>query len=278
MELYEYWLGRVESRLRELFKPGGPPLLREAMGYYLFQKGKRIRPLMTLAVSYALGGSEEDALTVGCVIEMIHNYTLIHDDLPAMDNDDFRRGLPTCHRKFGEAVAILAGDALLTYAFEVLSQRENFRELSEEDILDLIRVISQKAGAGGVVGGQVFDIEGHKDIEETNRMKTASLFEACFLCGGIVAKRRDLLKDLENLGRKVGILFQITDDILDQDGYVKIFGLRQTMERSREIYEEVKRDLVGVFGEKSSVVGGLVDMIYEASLKRSYGDDKTPQS
>ena len=276
MELYKGWLGRVEGKLRELFKPEGPPLLREAMGYYLFQKGKRIRPLMTLAVSHALGGSEEDALTVGCVIEMIHNYTLIHDDLPAMDNDDFRRGLPTCHRKFGEAVAILAGDALLTYAFEVLSRRENFRELSEEDILDLVRVISRKAGAGGVVGGQVFDIEGHEDIEETNRMKTASLFEACFLCGGIVAKRRDLLEDLERVGRKVGILFQITDDILDQDGYVKIFGLRETMERNGKLYEEIKRELVDVFGDRGDIVGGLVDMIYEASLKRSYGNDKAP--
>jgi len=133
------WKQGLEKRLAELFSGiREPEPLASAMKYYVFQGGKRIRPLFLIAVTEALGGDLEDATTVGCVVEMIHNYSLIHDDLPAMDNDDYRRGLPSCHRKFGEAVAVLAGDALLTYAFEVLADPSLYRTLTPEKLLRMI--------------------------------------------------------------------------------------------------------------------------------------------
>lgn len=263
MEKVKLWKDRVERRLREIFDPEGPPVLREAMAYYLFQEGKRIRPLFTVAVSDALGGNEEDALTVGCLIEMIHNYSLIHDDLPAMDNDDLRRGLPTCHIKFGEAIAILAGDALLTYAFEVLSEGSKFFSLNEADLIEICRILAVKSGASGMVGGQVLDITGEGDPRKTSLMKTAALFEACFLCGGVVAGRKDILGDLEELGRNVGLLFQITDDILDKDGYFVVYGERGSLQHASDVYERTKKLVESLFGRKGEAVNYLVDLIYK---------------
>ncbi len=212
----------IEERIKLLLSPNKiPSYIYEPITYYPLQKGKRIRPLLLTLTTYYLGGNIEDAITVGCSIEIIHNYSLIHDDLPAMDNDDFRRGKPTCHKKYGEANAILSGDALLTYAFQILSERNLFKSLQEKDLIDIINVISRKAGIQGMVLGQFFDINGYEDPVETNMYKTAALFEACFVCGGIVAGRRDIIKDLENLGRNFGLLFQFTDDILDKDGVYK---------------------------------------------------------
>ena len=262
MDRISLWKERIEGRLREIFKPAGPELLREAMSYYLFQPGKRIRPLFTVAVASALGGDEEDAITVGCTIEMIHNYSLVHDDLPAMDNDQFRRGLPTCHVKYGEAVAILAGDALLSYTFEVLSNKENFRTLSESEVVELIRVIAGKSGAGGMVGGQVLDVTGERDLEKVNLMKTAALFEACFVSGGIVAKRRDLLADLEKAGRSVGLLFQMVDDILDRDGFYELLGEDRARRKAGELYEEALRTVEDLLGDKGTEAKHLLESIY----------------
>ena len=262
MERISLWKERIEKRLRELFDPAGPNLLKEAMSYYLFQPGKRIRPLFTVAVSSALGGDEEDAITAGCAIEMIHNYSLIHDDLPAMDNDQIRRGLPTCHVKYGEAVAILAGDALLNYAFEVLSDRKNFRTLSGEEIVELIGVIAKKAGSAGMVGGQVLDITGEKDLGRVNLLKTAALFEACFMSAGVVSKREDLLHDLEKAGRKVGLLFQITDDVLDRDGYFELLGEEGAKEKAEALYRETLSTLEELFREGGSEIRYLVERIY----------------
>lgn len=263
MERVSLWKERIEKRLRELFNPAGPELLRKAMSYYLFQSGKRIRPLFTVAVASALKGDEEDAITAGCVIEMIHNYSLIHDDLPAMDNDQVRRGLPTCHIKYGEAVAILAGDALLNYAFEVLSNRKHFRTLSEDEMIRLISVIAEKSGAGGMVGGQVLDITGEEDLEKVNLLKTAALFEACFMSAGIVSKRTDLLRDLEVAGRKLGLLFQMTDDILDRDGYFNLLGERKAREETERIYMETVDILGHIFGEERREIDYLVNKVYE---------------
>lgn len=256
------WKERIEERLRELFRPAGPKLLREAMSYYLFQPGKRIRPLLTVAVGSALGGDEEDAITVGCVIEMIHNYSLVHDDLPAMDNDEFRRGLPTCHIKYGEAVAILAGDALLSYAFEILSDPKNFRTLDGEELLSLIGILAHKSGGGGMVGGQVLDVTGEKDLDRVSLLKTAALFEACFMSAGIVSKRVDLLPDLEEAGRKVGLLFQITDDILDREGYLRLLGERGAMSYAERLCREGKEALRRLLGDKGDQVKYLVESVY----------------
>ncbi len=261
MDRLSLWKEKVEKRLREVFRPKGPEVLREAMAYYLFQEGKRVRPITVVAVATSLGGDEEDAVTVGCVIEMIHNYSLIHDDLPAMDNDDFRRGLPTCHRKFGEAVAILAGDALLTYAFEVLLTKENFRTLSSETLIEIGKVISEKAGPFGLVGGQVLDIKGWEDRREVNLKKTAALFEACFLAGGLVAGRRDIFGDLEEAGRLTGLLFQTTDDILDRDGIYKALGEEEALKEAEELFNKACLKVKDTLGEDTEVLR-ILEKIY----------------
>ncbi|MDQ7037835.1 MAG: polyprenyl synthetase family protein [Aquificota bacterium] len=261
MEKVRLWREKIERRLREVFRAEGPAVLVEAMSYYLFQEGKRIRPLLTVAVTDSLGGDPEDAITVGCVIEMVHNYSLIHDDLPAMDDDDFRRGLPTCHRKFGEAVAILAGDALLTYAFEVLLDPSNFRSLSADRLLRIARTLAVKAGSSGLVVGQVLDVRGESDPVEVDMKKTGALFEACFLCGGILSGRDDLLGDLEEAGRLTGLLFQVTDDILDRDGVYEVFGERGSREEAERLYRKAVAKVSHLLGKNSEVLS-IIDRIY----------------
>ena len=258
MEKVKLWKDEVDRRLREIMKPFEPLSLYEAMSYYLFQEGKRIRPLFLLSVTDELGGNLEDATLIGCAIEMVHNYSLIHDDLPALDNDEERRGKPTCHKVFGEDLAILAGDALLTYAFEVLSNPKAFNKLSEAQVLKVINVISRKAGIEGMVSGQVLDIKGEGGNENISLLKTAALFEACFMCGGICSDYENL-EELEQLGRKVGLLFQITDDILDGDGYYETYGER-AKEIALELYSRINSQSKELFtnGETFSC---LVDKV-----------------
>ncbi|RME13630.1 MAG: polyprenyl synthetase family protein, partial [Aquificota bacterium] len=224
MKSLALWKANIESRLRELLRPFEPLIFYEAMSYYLFQEGKRIRPLFLCAVCDALGGNIEDAITVGCAVEMVHNYSLIHDDLPALDNDSVRRGKPTCHVVFGEDLAILAGDALLTLAFEVLSRKENFYSLGEGELLLLVRELAKDSGFEGMVGGQVMDIRKLSSQEEISLKKTARLFSFSFKAGGVVAKRSDLLQKLHELGLKVGLLFQMVDDWKDKDGFYYLHG------------------------------------------------------
>ncbi len=232
------------------------------MAYYPLQPGKRIRPIITLAVADILGGNEEDALTVGCAIEMVHNYSLVHDDLPAMDNDEVRRGKPTCHVRFGEATAILAGDALLTYAFEVLSKEETFQNLSPSQVLKVIHILALKSGVRGMVGGQVLDIKGKEALEEISLMKTGALFEASFMCGGIVAGREDVIEELEKLGRSFGLLFQITDDILDRDGYFELLGREGAYAEAQKIYEDCLKAIRKIFSDRGSILEYLLNKVY----------------
>ncbi|RUM27917.1 MAG: polyprenyl synthetase family protein [Aquifex sp.] len=262
MKKLRFWKEHIEEKLQEFLEElEGPKSLIEAMKYYPLQKGKRIRPLFTVAVADSLGGNIEDAITVGCAIELIHNYSLVHDDLPCMDDDDVRRGLPTCHVKFGEAHALLAGDAILTYAFEVLSNKKNFKTLTEGEILEIIKVIAKKSGANGMVGGQVLDIESYTDIYEISVKKTGALFEACFVCGGIVSKKQGVLKDLEKIGKNVGLLFQMVDDYLDKDGFYSIKGeaLKYDIKRlHKELIEETER----IFSKRDEILY-LINLIYE---------------
>ncbi|NPA41377.1 MAG: polyprenyl synthetase family protein [Aquificae bacterium] len=262
MEKISLWRERIDKRLKELFLPTYPEDLASAMAYYLFQPGKRIRPIITVAVAEVLGGDEEDAITAGCAVEMIHNYSLIHDDLPAMDNDDLRRGMPTCHKKFGEAIAILAGDALLTYAFEVLSRPKVFKTLSPQEIIRVIHIVSVKSGIEGMVGGQALDIKRSADLYRINLKKTAALFEASFMLGGVVSKREDLIGGLEELGRNFGLLFQITDDILDRDGYFELLGEEEAKDKAGEMYRKVIDGLERVFGSKPASIKFLADKVY----------------
>lgn len=222
--MLQLWKEKIEKRLRDLLKPFNPDVFYRAMSYYPFQEGKRIRPMLVCIVADAYGGDIEDAITAGCAIEFLHNYSLIHDDLPCMDNDAFRRGLPSCHVAFGEDLALLAGDALLTFSFEVLSDKGLYKTLTEGELLLMVNILSKKAGFMGMVGGQVLDIRKLGDQDEITLKKTAELFSACFIFGGIVGKRLDLLEELDTLGKEFGIFFQMIDDYKDKDGYYQVYS------------------------------------------------------
>jgi geranylgeranyl diphosphate synthase type II len=241
----------VENELRRALRlaEGCPPALLEAMQYSLLASGKRLRPFLVLLAAEACGGSEADALPAACAVEMIHTYSLIHDDLPAMDDDDLRRGLPTCHKRFGEAMAILAGDALLTLAFQVLAEGYPAATAAA-----CCRELARAAGAAGMVGGQVEDLAWEAQdrhageaepaktpqpgggaiggrshsleaLEALHAHKTGALFRACLRLGAWSASGersagpdRELLQSLDNYGRCFGQAFQITDDLLDVEG------------------------------------------------------------
>src|SRR6185436_412186 len=199
-----------------------PPYeLHRAMRYSLFAGGKRLRPILVLASGESLGANTDELMPAACALEMIHTYSLIHDDLPAMDNDDLRRGLPTCHKAFGEAVAILAGDALLTQAFRVLSSDAPNRNADRQ-----VRVIREVATASGTVdaliGGQMADIESEgKEVDDPtleyiHRSKTGAMITASVVVGGLIAGAdEDQIDKLRKYGKSIGLAFQIADDILD---------------------------------------------------------------
>jgi len=203
-----------------------PAPLRESMAYSLLAGGKRLRPAFALAAAEAVGGSPEDAIPAACAVELIHTYSLIHDDLPAMDDDDFRRGRPTNHKVFGEAMAILAGDALLTHAFHVLATMPERRpRVSAAAALRVVKELSAYAGAPGMVGGQAADMLGEQgdttlaELEYIHLHKTSDLVVASLRAGGIVAGAADEQLDaLAAFGRAIGLAFQIQDDILDLVG------------------------------------------------------------
>jgi geranylgeranyl diphosphate synthase, type II len=198
-----------------------PELLHRAMRYSLLAGGKRLRPALVLAAGEALGAATADLMPAACAIEMIHTYSLIHDDLPAMDNDDLRRGRPTCHKAFGEAVAILAGDALLTLAFRVLAS--GIQALNAERQIRVIHEFGAAAGSmNGMIGGQMADIENEGKqvdaytLEYIHRSKTGALIAASAAVGGIIAGAGDgEIERLRVYGQRIGLAFQIADDILD---------------------------------------------------------------
>lgn len=219
----------IQQELTDLIRPLRiPESLKKAMDYSLQAGGKRIRPILLLAVLEEKGIQHPDALKVAGAIEMIHTYSLIHDDLPSMDDDDLRRGMPTNHKVFGEAMAILAGDALLTYSFGVLSRLEN---VSAEDRIRLIDLLSVAAGAEGMVGGQVLDIEGEQksltleELERVHRLKTGALLTYSIVAGAILAGCTDKeIVSYSLFGEQLGLAFQIQDDILDLTGTSEELG------------------------------------------------------
>ena len=199
---------------------GQPPTIHRAMRYSVFAGGKRVRPILVLAAGESVGGRREVLLHLGAAIEMMHTYSLIHDDLPALDNDDLRRGIPTCHKMFGDAMAILAGDALLTRCYQVLAE---IPEVSDSTRLAIIREVSYATGTvEGMIGGQVVDLESEGKpidppvLEYIHRSKTGALLTACVRCGALAAEANgNQLRQLSEFGRKIGLAFQIVDDILD---------------------------------------------------------------
>ncbi len=198
-----------------------PEYLHRAMRYSLLGGGKRLRPALVLASGEAMGAKTDDLMPAACAIEMIHTYSLIHDDLPAMDNDDLRRGRPTCHKAFGEAVAILAGDALHTLAFQVLASASG--SLNSERRIRVIDEFASAAGSMyGMIGGQMADIENEgkkvdpSTLEYIHRSKTGALIAASVAVGGIIAGASDdSIERLRSYGQRIGLAFQIADDILD---------------------------------------------------------------
>lgn len=256
------------------------PIYR-AMCYSLFPGGKRIRPILVLAAVEAVGGKGEDALATACAIELIHNYSLIHDDLPAMDNDKTRRGKPTCHMAFGEAMAVLAGDALLTYAFELLSSSELRDSLGSVVVARLINEIAHAAGPAGMIGGQVADLESGRcqaDAEMINYIhsnKTGALIVASVRAGGIIGgASQSQLEALTKYGRAVGLCFQIADDILDEDDqstpklqkltYPKVFGLGESKKIAKALAEEAVAHLAQ-FDSRAELLRFIAMYVYKRS-------------
>lgn len=225
---------RIVDEGLDRFLPGEekfPPLIFRSMRYSLFAGGKRLRPILCMAAAETVGGDIETVFPVACAIEMIHTYSLIHDDLPSMDNDDFRRGVPTNHKVFGEGIAVLAGDALLTEAFHLMSNREIIAKVAPEALLQTIGEISHAAGFYGMIGGQVVDLESEgKDtdletLDYIHRHKTEALLTVSIRSGAILAGASDDdLAALSEYGKGIGLAFQITDDILDIEGDRETLG------------------------------------------------------
>ncbi len=257
----------VEQALDDSLGPERPESLRQAMRYSLLAGGKRLRPILCLAACELAGGQIEQALPTAVALEMVHTMSLIHDDLPSMDNDDLRRGRPTNHKVYGDAIAILAGDALLTRAFEMVALRSS--EVSPERLLKVVGEISLVAGAPGLVGGQVVDLESEgkqvdlDTLEFIHLHKTGALLKACVTCGALIGGADDeMLNALRIYAKGIGLAFQIIDDILDvtassdvlgktagkdliadKTTYPKLLGLDESRRRANQLVNEAKLSL-----------------------------------
>ncbi len=219
------------------FRREVPSRLREAMNYSLLSGGKRIRPVLTLMAAEAVSGQWEQWLPFAAAIELVHTYSLIHDDLPAMDDDDFRRGRPTNHKVFGEAMAILAGDALLTHAFTLMARSGREQGVDAAIVLQTMEELSHAAGPAGMVGGQVLDLSATNTdpttdvtglaslLEEIHRKKTAALIRACVRIGALLGgATKEQFNALSDYGLHLGLAFQIRDDLLDVTGELSLMG------------------------------------------------------
>ena len=282
----------VNASLEEaLIYPDAPEELLSAMRYSLLDGGKRIRPCLTIGVCDIMGGNRKMAMKLACGIEMIHTYSLIHDDLPCMDDDDLRRGKPSCHKAFCEGQAVLAGDGLLTFAFQYML--EAGLTFNDANYYRAVAEIAKRAGIGGMVAGQSMDLiseeRGIKDEKELNYIhshKTADMLIASILAGALCGNPTDTqLKCLEGYGEKIGILFQITDDILDASGdsmlmgktvhkdekqnkltYVTMYGLDKARQLAESIAAEADRLIFMTFGENCKYLHDTVQYILSRSF------------
>ena len=244
-----------------------PATIHRAMRYSLFAKGKRIRPILTLAAAEACGGRSVDALPLACVVECIHTYSLVHDDLPAMDNDDFRRGRPTIHKVYGEGIAILAGDALLTQSFEIAAQAKGWPRYPHARI---IREISETAGSLKLIAGQVADLEGEgkklsvAQLRYIHERKTSALLACSARLGGMSADCTPRqLKALTDFGYNVGLAFQVIDDILDVTQTTEKLG--KTAGKDQAVAKATYPSIVGL--EKSRKIADQLTNKAFAALK-----------
>lgn len=265
-----------------------PALIHKAMRYSLFAGGKRLRPILCLAAAEACGHSVKEALPLACAVECIHTYSLIHDDLPCMDNDDFRRGKPTSHKIFGEGVAVLAGDALLTFAFELASRCNAWPRYSHADI---IYEIAKAAGSQFLIAGQIMDIENEgkkispKTLQKIHENKTAALIETSLRLGAMSANATATqLKRMTEFGHALGLAFQIIDDILDvtqtteqlgksagkdlkaqKATYPALLGLKRAQEEA-DRWTDKARSALKSFGKSAENLSAIADYL----LQRKY--------
>jgi geranylgeranyl diphosphate synthase, type II len=268
-----------------------PRIIFEAARYSLFAGGKRIRPILCIAAAEAVGGSAESVLPVACALECIHTYSLIHDDLPAMDNDDFRRGRPTSHKVFGEAIAILAGDALLTEAFSILARGDQPAGPDPLRLLQVIRDVARAAGLWGMVGGQVMDIQAEGKVVDLDGVygmhvrKTGAMIGVSVTSGALLAGAGEgQLAALADYGRRIGLAFQIADDILNVTGspalmgkntgsdqhrgkvtFPSVIGLAASWAKLDELVYQAISDLEG-FDRKADPLRDLAKFIMEREL------------
>lgn len=245
----------IDNTLSEWLPPieVEPTQLHSAIRYSVLSGGKRIRPVLAFATAEAFGLEREKALAVACAVELIHAYSLIHDDLPAMDDDDLRRGMPTCHIKYGEATAILAGDALQAMAFEILC---NYGDYSAQSRVEMIKTLSVASGSQGMVGGQAIDLDSVgqtlclTSLERMHNFKTGALIEASIILGAQCAATtsNDILKPLQKYARNIGLAFQVQDDILDITSDTETLGKTQGADEARN--KPTYPSLLGLDGAK----------------------------
>ena len=288
-QLLQTYTERVNAQLEQIIpQPTGPGAkLFEAMHYSVFNGGKRLRPALCFAAAEAVSASDSNTTRVAAAVEMIHAYSLIHDDLPAMDDDDLRRGVPTCHIKFDEATAILAGDALQSLAFKQLSELD----LSAPTILQLVSLLSDLAGCNGMVTGQAIDLAStgkQLSAEELTYMhnhKTGALIEASVVMGAIATDQAssDQLQALRQFSRAIGLAFQIQDDILDVESsteelgksqgsdsannkatYTSILGIEKARSEAERLYQQ-SLEALSPFGDQAQSLGVLAKFIVHRS-------------
>ena len=295
-DFQNYWKARqkiVNEALDEYLPSdsSGPRILIDAMRYTLFAGGKRLRPLLAI-IGYELSGGKnlrDELLPIACGIEMIHTFSLIHDDLPAMDNDDFRRGKPTNHKVFGEAIAILAGDALFGHAFYTMVRST----IPPDRMVRVIREITDAIGLDGMLGGQVADVTGENKepsveiVRYIHSRKTGKFIRASLKAGGIAAGAPQHILDVfHSVGDKIGLTFQIVDDILDEIGdksklgksvgkdresgkqtYVRVFGLEKAKEEASRLASEAISEVEDTFGETA---GAPLISLIKFIVERNY--------
>ncbi|NEP01457.1 MAG: polyprenyl synthetase family protein [Symploca sp. SIO2E9] len=280
---------QVDTALDSSLPLAYPDKIYEAMRYSLLAGGKRLRPILCLASCELTGGTVKMAMPTACALEMIHTMSLIHDDLPAMDNDDYRRGKLTNHKVYGEDIAILAGDGLLAYAFEYIAAHT--KDVPAPQVLQVIAQLGRAVGASGLVGGQVVDLESEgKSIDEAtlsyiHTHKTGALLECCVVCGAILAQTSEIEQErLSRYAKNIGLAFQIVDDILDitatqeelgktagkdlraqKATYPSLWGLEASKVQAQQLVDQAKVELEP-FGEKARPLLALADFF----TKRTY--------
>jgi geranylgeranyl diphosphate synthase, type II len=265
-----------------------PKTIHRAMRYSIFAGGKRLRPILCFAAAESCGGEASEAIPLACAVECIHTYSLIHDDLPCMDDDDLRRGMPTSHKMFGEAIAVLAGDALLTFAFELAAQAPGWPRYS---LREIIRELAVASGSRNLIAGQVVDLDSEGKcvslplLRFIHESKTAALLRATIRLGAMSANATPAqIESLSSFGRALGLAFQVIDDILDvtqssetlgksagkdlaaeKATYPSIVGLEQSRKVAKRLTQEAHRSLKP-FGQKAEILHGLADHL----LNREY--------